>query len=38
LSPYNLSLAPDGKKLYVIAQDANALLIVDTKTNKVIDK
>ncbi len=38
LSPYNLTVSPDGKKLYVIAQESNELLIVDTKTNEVTDK
>ena len=38
LSPYNMAVSPDGSKLYVIAQDGNSLLVVDTQTNKVIDK
>ena len=38
LSPYNLTVSPDGSKLFVIAQEADALLIIDTKTNKVTDK
>jgi len=38
LSPYNISVSPDGSKLFVIAQEADALLIIDAKTNKVTDK
>jgi YVTN family beta-propeller protein len=38
LSPYNLAISPDGKRLYVVAQEGNKLLVVDTKTDKVIDK
>ncbi len=38
LSPYNLAISPDGSKLFVIAQEGDALLIVDAKTNEVIDK
>lgn len=38
LSPINLSVSEDGKRLYVVAQESNALLIVDAERNKVIDK
>ena len=38
LSPFNLALSNDGNRLYVIAQDANALLVVDTKSSKVLNK
>ena len=38
LSPYNLAVSPDGSKLFVVAQEGDALLIVDTETNEVIDK
>ncbi len=38
LSPYNLAVSPNGEKLFVVAQDANKLLIVDTKTDRVIKK
>ncbi len=38
LSPYNLAVSPDGSKLFVVAQEGDALLIIDTKTNEVIDK
>jgi len=37
-SPFNLTLSGDGKKIYVIAEEGNALLIVDTEKNKVTDK
>lgn len=35
LSPYNLALAPNGKMLYVVAQEGNLLLEVETQTNAV---
>ena len=38
LSPINLTVSADGKRLYVIAQESNALLIVDTESKKVINK
>src|SRR5664279_4502069 len=38
LSPINLTVSGDGKKLYVVAQESNSLLIVDTKQSKVIKK
>lgn len=38
LSPFNMAVSADGSKLYVIAQEGNALLVIDTQTNKVIDK
>ena len=38
LSPINLTVSGDGKRLYVVAQESNALLIVDAERNKVINK
>jgi len=38
LSPINLTVSNDGKRLYVVAQESNALLIVDAEKNKVINK
>ena len=38
LSPFNMAVSSDGSKLYVIAQEGNALLVVDIEANKVIDK
>jgi YVTN family beta-propeller protein len=38
LSPFNLDLSGDGNRLYVIAQEGNALLVVDTETDQVIDR
>lgn len=38
LSPFNLTVSGDGKRLYVVAQEANALLIVDSETQKVLKK
>lgn len=37
-SPFNLVVSNDGGMLYVVAQDANALLAVDLKNNKVLHK
>jgi YVTN family beta-propeller protein len=38
LSPIDLTVSGDGKRLYVVAQESNALLIVDAEKNKVINK
>jgi YVTN family beta-propeller protein len=38
LSPYNLALSPNGKMLYVVAQEGNALLEVDLESNTVTRK
>jgi len=38
LSPFNLAVSGDGNRLYVVAQDANALLVVDPLSQKVISK
>ncbi|NMC36985.1 MAG: beta-propeller fold lactonase family protein [Bacteroidales bacterium] len=37
-SPFNLALSGDGKTLYVIAEEANTLLVVDTDKRKVNHK
>jgi YVTN family beta-propeller protein len=34
-SPFNMALSPDGKYLYVVAEEGNALLVVNTEKNKV---
>ncbi|MGB8359270.1 MAG: cytochrome D1 domain-containing protein [Bacteroidales bacterium] len=34
-SPFNLALSRDGKYLYVVAEEGNALLVVNTEKNKV---
>ena len=38
LSPINLTVSEDGKRLYVVAQESNALLIVDAESKKVINR
>ena len=38
VSPFNLVVSKDGKKLYVVAEEANALLIVDAEKNKVLSE
>ena len=38
LSPFNLAVSSDGKRLYVVAQEGNALLVVDAETQKVLNK
>ena len=37
-SPFNIAVSNDGSRLYVVAQDSDELLIVDTKKNEVINK
>jgi len=38
LSPFNMATSSDGGTLYVVAQEANALLVVDVNSEKVVDK
>lgn len=38
LSPYNLAISRDGKRLYIVAQEANSLLVVDTEKKSVSKK
>lgn len=38
LSPFNMAISPDGGKLYVVAQEGNALLVVDIETEKILDR
>jgi YVTN family beta-propeller protein len=38
LSPINLTVSEDGKRLYVVAQESNAILVVDTESKKVLNK
>ncbi|HKK41381.1 MAG TPA: beta-propeller fold lactonase family protein [Bacteroidales bacterium] len=38
LSPFNLAVSDNGKLIFVVAQDADALLIVDAESHKVLDK
>jgi YVTN family beta-propeller protein len=35
-SPFNISISKDGKNLYVVAEEADELLVVDTEKNKVV--
>jgi YVTN family beta-propeller protein len=37
-SPFNLAVSKDGKKLYVVAEEGHALLVVDTEKNKVVNE
>ena len=37
-SPFNLAVSNNGSRLYVIAQDADALLVVDAENSKVLHK
>jgi YVTN family beta-propeller protein len=37
-SPFNLAVSKDGSRLYVVAQEGNALLIVDPLKHKVLTK
>jgi YVTN family beta-propeller protein len=38
LSPFNLAVSNDGSRLYVVAQEDNSLLVVDSETSKVLNK
>ena len=38
VSPYNLAISESGDRLYVVGQESNQLLVVDTETGKVLDK
>jgi len=38
ISPYTISLSPDGTRLYVVAQESNQLLVVDPVENKVLER
>jgi len=37
LNPFNLAVSNDGKRLYVVAQDADKLMVVDTDKNTVLN-
>ena len=37
-SPFNMTVSHDGKQLFVVAEEANMLLIIDTDKNRVIHK
>ena len=37
-SPFNIAVSNDGRKLYVIAQDINELIVVDTEKSVVLNK
>jgi len=37
-SPFNLAVSKDGRNLYVVAEEGNALLVVNTEKQKVTDK
>lgn len=36
-SPFNMAVSKDGNRLYVVAQEANELMVVDLDKNKVVD-
>jgi YVTN family beta-propeller protein len=37
-SPFNLAVSSDGSRLYVVAQDADELMVVDAGNNKVLNR
>jgi len=37
-SPFNIAVSGNGSRLYVVAQEANALLVVDPESHKVLNK
>ena len=38
LSPVDLAISPNGTRLYVVCEDANLVLAVDTRSNRVIER
>ena len=38
LSPFNLAVSKDGNRLYVVAQESDALLVVNAANHKVLNK
>jgi YVTN family beta-propeller protein len=38
VSPYNLAISEDGNTLYVVGQESNELLVVETFTGKILHK
>ena len=38
VSPYNLTLSPDGSRLYVVGQESNQIVVVDPLAGKVLEK
>ncbi len=38
ISPYNLSISPDGNRLYVVAQESNQLIVVDPSAGVLLDQ
>jgi len=37
-SPFNMAVSKEGDRLYVVAQEAGALLVVDTESHEVLNK
>ena len=37
-SPFNIAVSNNGNELYVVAQDADLILVVDTESNEVLNK
>ena len=38
LSPFNLAVSPDGGKLYIVAQEGDVLVVVDNRSDQVLEK
>ena len=38
LSPFNLAVSPDGGKLYIVAQEGDVLVVIDSRSDQVLDK
>jgi len=38
VSPYNLTLSPDGSRLYVVGQESNQILVVDPAKGQILQK
>jgi YVTN family beta-propeller protein len=37
-SPFNMAISGDGKRLYIVAEEGNKMLVVDTEKRKVVHK
>jgi len=37
-TPVNMAVSPDGQALYVVCEHSNSLIVVNTKTRKVVDE
>jgi YVTN family beta-propeller protein len=38
LSPFNLAISKDGSRLFVVAEEANSLFVIDTRNKKILHR